>query len=366
MIDLRILSDLGTFRLDVDTQLPAVGVTALFGRSGAGKTSVLRAIAGAFRPDKARISIGDRTYLDTATGIDIPIHQRRIGYVFQDARLFPHLSVEKNLRYGLTRARASHRFAFADIVELLGLAAHLDRRTYALSGGEKQRVAIGRALLAQPSLLLMDEPLAALDAERKAELIPYLESLRDEADLPILYVSHAFDEVARLADHLVVMESGRIAASGPLVDLAADPSLGPLLGRFEAGVVIPCAVAHHDTALAVTTLAFAGGHLRVPQIDREIGTSLRVRIRARDVALARSVHDDLTISNQLSGRIVRIVTRDGPFADALVDIGGTIIRALVTRAGLQRIGVAEGDPVVAMIKTVAFDGRSVGVPRRPR
>jgi molybdate transport system ATP-binding protein len=364
MIELQLSHAFPNFQLEIQAHAPLTGTTALFGRSGAGKTTLLRAIAGAFRPTHGRIAIGDRTFLDTAAGIDLPIHERRIGYIFQDARLFPHLSVAANLRYGLKRAPPPHRFAVDDIVDLLGIASLLDRRTYALSGGEKQRVAIGRALLSQPSLLLMDEPLASLDPERKAELIPYIAMLRDEVKLPILYVSHAFEEIAQIADHLIVVDSGRVATSGSVFDVAADPSLGALLGRFEAGVVVPCTITAHDATDAVTTLSFAGGDLRVPRVDRDIGTRLRIRIRARDVALARQAHDDLSIANQLPGRILRVVERDAPYVDVVVDIGGTSIRALITRAGLARVGVGEGDAIVALIKTVAFDGRALGVSRR--
>jgi len=366
MIQVRARKKLSGFTLDVDFSAPARGVTALFGRSGSGKTSIVRAIAGALKPDDGRIAIADRVFFDSGLSIDMPIHQRRIGFVFQDSRLFPHLSVRSNLVYGYSRVRGDRKLGLDPVVALLGLEHLLDRRTHNLSGGERQRVAIGRALLAQPSLLLMDEPLSSLDPARKSELLPYIENLRDEVGVPILYISHAFNEVARLADHLLVIDAGKLVRGGPLLELASDPELSPFIGRFEAGSVIECTIHRHDDAVALSTLAFAGGQLRVPLIELPVGERLRVRIRARDVALSLSRPMDVSITNRLPGRLTRLTEQDGPYVEATVDIGGATVRSLITRESASRLGLEPGIQVWALIKTVAFDSRSVGFMRRAR
>ncbi len=363
MIDVAITRKLASFTLDVAFTAPSSGVTALFGASGSGKTSIVQAIAGGLTPDAGRIAIDDTVFFDRGRGIDLAIHLRRVGYVFQDARLFPHLSVRSNLEYGLKRARSAHVISTDAVVELLGLEGLLDRRTHKLSGGERQRVAIGRALLAQPSLLLMDEPLSSLDPARKAELLPYIEGLRDSLGLPILYISHAFDEVVRLADHLVVMDAGRVAEAGPFLELASSPTLTPLVGRFEAGSVLACTVSAHDQHLKLSTLGFAGGELRVPRIALDIGTTLRVQIKARDIAVSLSRPMDVSITNRLPGRIVSITRGDGPYVNVAIDIGGARLQSLITGESSSRLGLEPGLQVWALIKSVAVDGRHAGVRR---
>lgn len=366
MIELRFGMKLGSLDLDVDVKLPSRGVSAIFGRSGAGKSSLINAIAGIVRPARGRISVGDRVFFDHTGGIDLPIEQRGVGYVFQDARLFPHMSVTGNLRYGLRRAQAPRPVDWDSVVEVLGLDHLLDRRPHHLSGGERSRVALGRALLRQPALLLMDEPLASLDAPRKAEVLPYIERLVQEFALPVLYVSHSIEEVTRLADHLVIVSDGRTVASGELSDIMSQPEHAPLIGRYEAGSVLDCTVLQHNDDYALTTLRFADGQLRVPRIDLETGATVRVRIRARDVALALSRPMDVSISNKMPGRIARITPREGPYADVSVDLGSTSLRALVTRESCDRLGLQPGTAVWAMVKSVALDSRSVGFNRRPR
>jgi molybdate transport system ATP-binding protein len=363
MIEVRIAKRLAAFSLDVDITAPATGVTALFGASGSGKTSVVQAIAGGLKPDVGRIAVDDRVFFDGGRGIDMPIHERRVGYVFQDARLFPHLSVRSNLAYGYARAKGPRRIETEAVVELLGLRDLLDRRTHRLSGGERQRVAIGRALLSQPSLLLMDEPLSSLDPPRRAELLPYIEGLRDRLGLPILYISHAFEEVVRLADHLVVMEGGRAVRTGPFLTLAADPAMTPYIGRFEAGSVLACTVAAHDDHLRMTRLAFEGGELSVPRVGVEAGTRLRVQIKARDVAISLSRPMDVSITNRLPGHLVSLTRGDGPFVEAAIDIGGPVLQALITTESASRLGLEPGLKVWALIKSVAVDGRAAGVTR---
>jgi len=367
MITFTARKQLGSFQLDATFTAPPGGITAIFGRSGAGKTTIINLVAGILQPDQGRIAVGGTVFCDTAGGISLPPERRRVGFVFQDSRLFPHLSVDGNLRFGLTRAReASPRLAFDAVVRVLGVGHLLSRRPQSLSGGERQRVALGRALLAQPRILLMDEPLASLDGLRKADILPYIERLRDEFAIPIIYVSHALDEVIRLADSLVVVSDGRVAASGPLTEILSRLDLQPLLGRFEAGAVLDCRVASHDAHYRLSTLEFDGGRLRVPRVDRPAGEQVRVRLRARDISLALSEPVDVSITNRLAGTVTAVVDRDGIFVEVAVAIGGSSIRALVSREAYDRLGLEVGRPVWALIKTVALDNRSLGLLRTPR
>jgi len=332
------------------------GITALFGRSGSGKTTLVNLIAGLIRPQRGRIALGGRVLFDHTAGIDLPPHRRQVGYVFQDGRLFPHLSVRHNLLYGRWFTPAGRRYAsFAAIVDLLGLGPLLDRRPLHLSGGEKQRVAIGRALLASPRIVLMDEPLAALDGARKAEILPYIERLRDELALPIIYVSHAIDEVARLADWLVLMNDGRVAASGQVGEVLSRLDLRPLTGRYEAGAVIETRVGETDTAYELTTLSFAGGELRVPRLALAPGSLVRVRIRARDVAIALARPQGISIQNMVAARIIELSAEQGPIIEIALDAGGTRLLARVTRLSADLLRLAPGVPVWALIKSVALD-----------
>jgi len=367
MIAVTVRKQLGTFSLDAVFTAPARGITALFGRSGVGKTTIINLVAGILAPDAGRITLDDHVFYDADARIALPPERRRIGFVFQDSRLFPHLSVEANLRYGLRRARAADSpIGFDAVVDVLGVSHLLPRQPQTLSGGERQRVALGRALLAQPRLLLMDEPLASLDAPRKAEILSYIERLRDEFRLPMIYVSHSLDEVTRLADHLLVVSDGRIAASGPLADVVSRLDLQPLLGRFEAGAVIDCTVAAHDDHYLLTTLHFDSGQLRVPLVDRPVGASVRVRLRARDISIALAEPRDLSISNRLAGTITAFAVRDGVFVDVTISVGATTIRALVSRESQDRLALTVGQRVWALIKTVALDNRSLGLLRPPR
>ncbi|MDQ0303056.1 molybdenum ABC transporter ATP-binding protein [Ancylobacter polymorphus] len=357
-VDLRLARP-GGFALDCGFAAPGEGVTALFGRSGAGKTTIIQAVAGVVRPDTGRIVVGGEVFFDAARGIDVPIEARRVGYVFQDSRLFPHLKVEGNLRYGERRCRAVERpIRFEAVVELLGIGHLLARRPHTLSGGERQRVAIGRALLAQPRLLLMDEPLAALDEARKAEILPYLERLRDAMRLPILYVSHSLDEVLRLADTLVALRDGRQVAAGPVAQVLSRPEMLPVVGRFDLGTLLECVVARHDGDLALSSLAFAGGELRVPQVDRAIGEKVRARVRARDVAIALTKPEGVSVSNLLPAVVEEVVAQEGPYADVGLNVGGVRLAAMVTRESVARLALRPGLDVWAMVKSVAVDSRN--------
>jgi len=366
MITLDFTATRGAFRLEAKASLPSTGITGVFGRSGAGKSTLINAIAGVHPEVEGRIELADQVFLDTAQRLRLAIEARRVGYVFQDARLFPHLRVETNLRYGARRAPAGPPALWDNIVDALDLGHLLRRWPDSLSGGERQRVAIGRALLAQPRLMLMDEPLASLDAPRKSEILHYIERLRDAWPVPILYVSHALDELVRIADHLLLLSDGKVMASGPFVELIAEPALQPFLGRFEAGSVLECVVQAHDEAFGLSVLGFIGGELRVPLLEAPPGTRLRARLRARDVALALSDPVDLSITNRVRGCVVGLTYRDGPYVDVLLDCAGAQLHALVTRESCARLRLAPGVPVIALIKAVALDSRAVGYARRSR
>jgi len=360
MLELDVTKRLGAFRLDA--RLRSEGkVTALFGRSGSGKTTLTNLVAGLIRPDRGRIVLNDSVVFDSERGTDVPPHHRRLGYIFQEGRLFPHLTVRANLLYGFRRTPGSERTVGLDeVVGLLGIEDLLERRPGALSGGEKQRVAIGRALLASPRMLLMDEPLASLDNLRKAEVLRYIERLRDEFSVPIVYVSHSIEEVTRLAHTLVVLSEGRVVAQGAVRDIMGRLDLAPFTGRFEAGAVIEARVAAHDLAYGITRLEFAGGHLFVTGVDALVGEPVRVRVRARDVALALERPGATTFRNIVKGCVTAIVESDGPMAEVQLDAGGATLVARITRQSLHELGLREGASAYALIKAVALDRHSVG------
>jgi len=350
----------GDFTLDVALQLPAQGVSALFGPSGCGKTTVLRALAGLERA-AGRVALGSEVWQDDAQGLFVPTHQRALGYVIQESALFPHLSVAQNLDYGRRRIPpAQRRIAVDQVVELLGLGALMTRRPDTLSGGERQRVAIARALATSPRLLLMDEPLAALDAARKAEVLPYLDRLHRELALPVVYVSHALEEVARLAHHLVLMDAGRVVAAGPMADLMARLDLPTARGE-GAGVVLDAVVAERDTAWQLARLqvgpAGGAGEFSVWARDQglPVGQSVRVRLLARDVSLARGPLAGSSIGNQLQG-VVEAIADDEHASLALVRVrvGASPVVARLTRRSAHALGLQPGVPVWAQVKTVAL------------
>ena len=365
MIEVDVRRRLGDFTLDVRFACAESGVIALFGRSGAGKTTVINMLAGLERPDSGRIAVAGRTLFGSEQGIDVPPEHRRLGYVFQDGRLFPHLTVRGNLRYGM-RARddAERRVEFDRVVELLGLDGLLDRRPYRLSGGERQRVAIGRALLASPRLLLMDEPLASLDAPRKDEILAFIERLRNELAIPIVYVSHIMEEVIRLADEMVVLSDGRVAAVGPVEEVTSRLDLRPLTGRYEAGAVLAARVERHDDTFDLTQLAVPSGQLTVARLDLPVGAFLRVRVRARDVSLALEPPRRSSVLNVFRGAVVDIASEPGPLVDVLLNVGGadnnSPLWARITRKSVEELGLAPGLEVYALVKAVALDRHSLG------
>jgi molybdate transport system ATP-binding protein len=351
-IQARVALRYPAFELDVDLQLPAGGVSALFGPSGSGKTTCLRCFAGLERGSQGRIVVDGEPWQDSATGRFVPPHRRPFGFVFQDARLFPHLTVRGNLRYAVLRAVGPTRIDFDEAVQLLDLGDLLERHTDRLSGGERQRCAIARALLTRPRLLLLDEPLAALDEARKAELLPYLERLRDALSIPMIYVSHSMREVARLADHLVLLERGRVQASGAVSDITARTDLA-FSDDDQAGVVLLAHCAAHDAEFDLTQVQFEGGALWLPRVACPIGQALRVRVAANDVSLTLEPPRATSILNVLAATVT--ARRDDSRGRSLIrlDLGGTRLLARVTRRSATLLGLRAGQAVFAQIKGAA-------------
>ena len=356
----RFCVERGSFRLDVDVHLPGYGVSALFGHSGSGKTTCLRAMAGLERAAGGYFAIGDDVWQDEAKNRFVPPHQRELGMVFQDASLFSHLSVRGNMEFGQKRVRklaphGEHRFVLPEVAELLGITHLLERSTNQLSGGERQRVTIARALLSSPKILLMDEPLAALDMKRKLEILPYLERLREELSMPIVYVSHAPDEVARLADHLVLLEQGQVVASGPLNQVLSRIDL-PDAFADDAGVVIKGYVAGHE-ADDLTRLEFSGGRIYISRRPEPIGTVLRCRVHARDVSLALKPQQHTSILNSVSARVVDLAQTNTP-GHVLVrlDVADAPLLARITRRSAEKLDIRPGLTLTAQIKSVALLG----------
>ncbi|HXU92700.1 MAG TPA: molybdenum ABC transporter ATP-binding protein [Gallionella sp.] len=352
-MDVRFAMQLDSFSLDATFTAPARGVTALFGPSGSGKTTLLRCIAGLERA-QGSLHVNGETWQDETTFM--PVHRRPLGYVFQEASLFPHLSVRANLEYGYKRIpSAERRVPLEQAVEWLGLSRLIERGDPAkLSGGERQRVAIGRALLTSPRILLMDEPLSALDTTSKQEILPYLERLHRELNIPVLYVSHALDEVARLADHLVLLEKGRVIACGALGETLARLDL-PTAHFDDAGAVIEAAVAQHDEAYHLSRLDFPGGHLWVGRVDQSFGTRVRARVLARDVSIATQAPQGSSISNILNARIEAIRDEGPDKVMVLMKVGESQqLLSRITRRSRDQLGLSAGMYVCAQVKSVAL------------
>jgi len=360
---LEVSAHLRTGAFELAAELVAdVGITVVFGRSGSGKTTLMDVIAGLRTPTRGRVAIGDTVLSDMSGGENMPPEHRAVGYVFQTPRLFPHLSVRENLNYGLKRSRnLTEAFSFDEIVDLLDLGSLLERRPNNLSGGEAQRVAIGRALLRQPAILLMDEPLSSLDVASREQLIPFIARIADRAPIPILYVSHSIEEVVRLADRVALMSDGRIVACGPVDEIMSRVDLGPLTGRHEAGAVIDAEVSAHEDDYGLTQLRFGGERvLFVPKTDLPLGARLRVRVRSRDVALALSPPAASSFVNVIEGTLVDISdNQEAPQVDVRIDAGVPLI-ARITRKSRDTLGLKPGMKVYALIKSVAIDRRSLG------
>jgi molybdate transport system ATP-binding protein len=341
-------------QLDIMFEVPTPGVTVLFGSSGAGKSTIIAVAAGLLRPDACRVEVDGQVLADTAAGVWLAPERRRVGMVFQDARLFPHMSVATNLRFGMRRAPPGP-VKFGEVVDLLGIGALLARRPHTLSGGERQRVAIGRALLAQPRLLLMDEPLAALDEARKAEILPYLARLKTAMQLPVMYVTHALDEVARLADTMVLIEAGRVVGSGSVSEITTRTDL-PLAQRDDAGALLLCRVVAHDVGRQLTRLQGGGAAFWVPLLDVPLQEERRIRVPAREVILAGKPPDAISVQNIVGGTIRRI-TAEPMRRSLLVEIAlpsGALL-SRVTADAVARLGLAPGTPVLALIKSTSIE-----------
>ena len=360
-LHLHLRVQLADFVLQLALDLPTRGVTALFGRSGSGKTTALRAIAGLHRPSDALIAIGDEVWQDDAKGIFVPVHRRALGYVFQEASLFPHLDVRANMRYGMKRVPvAQQRVSWEQAVELLGVGQLLNRRPDQLSGGERQRVAIARALLTSPRLLLMDEPLSALDAISKDAILPYFERLHAELDIPVLYVSHSIDEVARLADQVVLLDKGRVRASGPLSEVLTRLDLQSAFVD-DMGAVLDATVVEHDDAYCLSRVMFPGGSLLVGGVSRAIGTSVRARVLARDVSLAIEAPGASSILNVLAAVVLEIRDDGSDKVNVRLRLGGTpddndgaILISRITRRSRDLLALQIGQCVFAQVKSVAL------------
>jgi molybdate transport system ATP-binding protein len=358
MLKVTLLKRRDGFTLRAQFEAPTPGVVALFGRSGCGKTTLVNLISGLLEPDEGFVQLNGTVLTDTRAGISVPVEKRRIGYVFQDPRLFPHLTVLGNLRYGQKRAAPSAKVTvFEEVVALLGIGSLLERRPHQLSGGERQRVALGRALLSQPALLLLDEPLAGLDAARREEVLPYLEALRDRLSIPMVYVSHQFDEVLRLATHVVLMEAGSIAAQGSLAGVSLSPELRAIVGPESVGAVLDGRVTKVEATLA--DLQIGRGILRVSLREARVGALLRVQLLARDVIIATQPPHALSVRNSLEGTVAGLAVEQQDDAVLVtVDIGGAAILSRVTPEAVEVLGLKPGLRVWALVKAVSTRGHA--------
>ncbi len=356
-LDVNITGKVGNFPINAAFSA-APGITGVFGHSGSGKTSLLKMISGLVRPQSGRIVISGKPVFDSDAGINVPVHRRNAGFVFQDGRLFPHMTVARNLAYAQRHGGRSSAAGLEPVIELLGLAALLDRKPGTLSGGERQRVAIGRALLSDPQLLLMDEPLSSLDHARRQEVLPYLERMREETRVPIIYVSHEIDEVVRLADTLVVLSQGDVLASGPTAEVFGRIDLGPAVGRHEAGAIIDGQVEHGRDAYGLSTVVAGGERIELAAGDLSPGAKVRMRVRARDVSIAVNRPEGVSIRNCLAVRIASI-NRDETFAELVLTLGDQVLRARITVKSLEELGLREGMAVYALLKAISVERRAL-------
>jgi molybdate transport system ATP-binding protein len=355
------------FSLQVAFEVPTPGIVALFGRSGCGKSTTVDLIAGLLDPDSGHVRLDGTTLVDTSASVSVRAESRRIGYVFQDARLFPHRSVVGNLRYGLKRAKGvEHRIGFDEVVALLGLEALLDRRPNQLSGGERQRVALGRALLAQPRMLLLDEPLASLDTARREEVLPYLEALRDRLSIPMIFVSHQFEEVLRLATHVVLLDQGKVTAQGSPGEISLQPALRAIVGPEAVGAVLDGVITSIDADKRLAELRIAGGTLRISTRDvldpcgvpNGVGSSVRVQLLARDIILATEPPTALSVRNSIQGTVTAITEDEDDAALVYVDIGGENVVSRVTLAAVEALQLQRDSRVWVLVKAVSLRGHT--------
>lgn len=350
MLELNFTQTLGTHQLRVDENLPADGITAIFGVSGAGKTSLINAIGGLTHPQAGRIALNNRVLFDKQRKICLPPEKRRVGYVFQDARLFPHYKVLGNLRYGMAKSMAGQ---FDKLVALLGIEPLLDRLPGGLSGGEKQRVAIGRALLTAPELMLLDEPLASLDIPRKRELLPYLQRLAREINIPMLYVSHSLDEILHLADKVMVLEAGEVKAFGNLEDVWGSSVMHPWLPREQQSSILKVSVLEHHPHYAMTALALGDQHIWVNKVDLPVQAPLRIRIQATDVSLVLQPPVNSSIRNVLRAKVVECFDVEGQ-VEVQLDVGSRTLWARISPWARDELSIKPGQWLYAQIKSVSI------------
>ena len=341
------------FQLDVNFSIPGAGVTALFGDSGAGKSTTLRCLSGLERAEDGFIKVGDQVWQDDSRGIYLPTHDRSLGYVFQEASLFAHLNVIKNLSYGYRRTPESERHVeIEEAIDWMGIGPILNRRTTTLSGGERQRVAIARSLVTSPRLLLLDEPLASLDIRTRNEILPFLERLHQQLSIPVIYVSHAIEEVARLADWIVLLHAGRVTASGPLSEVLTRSDL-PLANSDHAISVVEATVKSVDEQFGLTTLDVAGNQFLLPRVDLETGRKLRISIQARDVSIATTAPQNTSILNVLPCVVSAITELNESLVVVLLEANGVSLLARVTKKSAEALDLKPSNPVFAQIKSVA-------------
>ena len=359
VLEVAVVRKRPEFSLEASFAAPTPGIIAIFGRSGGGKTTLVNVISGLLAPDAGKVCLDDQVLTDTRTGIAVPVERRRVGYVFQDARLFPHLTVAGNLRYGEKRARTVTQIVgFDAVVSLLGLAQLLGRRPRQLSGGERQRVSLGRALLSQPRLLLLDEPLASIDAARREEVLPYLEALRDRLAIPMVYVSHQFDEVLRLATHLVLLDGGRVLAQGPVTELSLRPELQSIVGPDLVGAVLEGVVTRVDPEHGGADLSVGRGTVQVSVRGAGIGSRVRLQILARDVILAAQPVQGLSVRNAIASTVTAISNDDYGQVLVRVDVGGETVLARITHDALRALRLRPGDAVWTLVKAVSTRGHA--------
>lgn len=350
MLELNFSQTLGTHCLQINESLPASGITAVFGVSGAGKTSLINAISGLTQPQKGRIVLNDRVLNDVEQGVCLAPEKRRIGYVFQDARLFPHYNVRGNLRYGMAKSMAEQ---FDKLVALLGIESLLARLPGSLSGGEKQRVAIGRALLTAPELLLLDEPLASLDIPRKRELLPYLQRLAREINIPMLYVSHSLDEILHLADKVLVLEGGQVKAFGNLEDVWGSSVMHPWLPQDQQSSILRVTVLEHHPHYAMTALALGDQHIWVNKLDKPLQSAVRVRIQATDVSLVLQPSQHTSIRNVLHAKVMQCFDNNGQ-VEVQLDVSGRTLWARISPWARDDLAVKPGQWLYAQVKSVSI------------
>jgi molybdate transport system ATP-binding protein len=359
VLEVSVRKQRAAFQLSAQFTLTAPGVIALFGRSGSGKTTLVNLIAGLLAADQGEIRFDGELLTDTARGIAVPPERRRMGYVFQEARLFPHLNVEANLRYGARRAHdVPLVIAFDEVVALLGLSALLDRRPRQLSGGERQRVSLGRALLSQPRLLLLDEPLASLDAARREEVLPYLEALRDRLSIPMVYVSHQFEEVLRLATQLVLLDQGQVLAQGPVDEMSLNPQLQRIIGPDLVGAVVEGVVSRLYPQRGRADLAVGTGSLQVNLRDAPLGARVRLQLLARDVILAAQPVQGLSVRNALASTVRDLSDDDYGGVLVTLDVGGATVLARITQDAREALELHPGDAVWTLVKAISTRGHA--------